>query len=100
MKSKLYYTAPSQEIFEEVRTVCISFRKEHQFNEDKVQLLVRLKNHKDNFMYMVAKLDRNNQTRLHNTISALASLAIGTRMLAGGMDLIHVPFEVEEVYSE
>lgn len=89
--SDLYYTAPSDELFNELKAACIENWKEVDHDNDKfgyaTQKINRIKdivNVQDNFMYMVAMFDQDNQALLAQKLSPECRLAIRERMLDGG----------------
>jgi hypothetical protein len=86
-----YYTPPTDEIFNEVKSVCIELWKEVDIDNDKfgyaTEKINRIKditNISDNFMYMVAMFDISNQQLLANKLSDDARQAIKERMIDGG----------------
>jgi divalent metal cation (Fe/Co/Zn/Cd) transporter len=79
MSDKLYYQAPSPEIYTEVRNVCAGIWMLYQDNEKADQVRLR-KNIKDNFMYCVAELDEDQQICLFNNISEKAKKEISDRV--------------------
>lgn len=82
MDKELYYTAPSQEIFDEVRKEAINIWVDlnPRFHHEKTDYLKKLENIRDNFMVIVAMFDCNNQRTLAIKISAEARKAISDRM--------------------
>lgn len=89
--SKLYYTAPSDEIFNEVKSKAISLwntrypeETSPHYAKEKTSRIENLKNIEDNMMYIVAMFDSDNQRELSRMISMEASMAIGDRMVDGG----------------
>lgn len=94
--NKLYYTAPTNEVFDEVKKASIELWKTyddtHGYASDKIGKISDIKNVSDNLMYMVAMFDSKNQVRLSRMISLEASDAIGTRMIDGGANRNSIPF--------
>ncbi|MDD5551468.1 MAG: hypothetical protein PHS34_09425 [Candidatus Omnitrophica bacterium] len=87
----LYYTPPKDEIFEEVRQVAMELWKEVDVDNDKygyatekINRIKDIKNVEDNFMYIVAMFDINNQAKLTNKLSEQARTEIRNRMIEGG----------------
>jgi hypothetical protein len=87
MDQKLYYTAPPQEIFDEVKTACIIIRNGYDnkfgYVDERIDAIKDIKNVKDNFMYMVAMFDVFNQEKLLKLISKEAQKAIYERLPEG-----------------
>lgn len=95
---KLYYTAPSDEIFNEVKEKSIELFAERypeeispQYAQEKISRIKDWDNIQDNVMSMVAMFDDNNQRLLAEKLSEQARQAIKERMVDGGMPeyLIH-----------
>ena len=86
--SKLYYTAPSDEIFNEIKASAIriwaGYNDDHGYATEKTQRILEMKNIEDNAMYMVAMFDQVNQGKLASILSAEAREAIRERMIDGG----------------
>ena len=58
----------------------------------KINSIKDIGNISDNFMYMVAMFDQENQTKLANQLSIPTREAIRDRMLDGGNPLFLIPF--------
>lgn len=88
-EAELYYTPPSDEIFEEVKQAAIdlwsTLGQTDDYREEKIGRIKNLCNIQDNLMYIVAMFDYHNQKKLAVTISAEASLEVRIRMIDGGM---------------
>jgi hypothetical protein len=84
----LYYLAPSDEIFNEVKEAAIkiwlTYDDKFGYATEKISRIENINNIKDNFMYIVAMFDFQNQIKLSSSLSLEAKLAIKERMLAGG----------------
>lgn len=87
----LYYTPPTDEIFNEVRNVCMELWKEVDTDNDKfgyatgkINRIKDIANVSDNFMYMIAMFDIENQAKLSNKLSNESITEIRNRMLDGG----------------
>lgn len=86
--TKLYYTAPSDEIFEEVKKRAIEIWKERAKEEtwdenylkEKLDRIKDLKNIRDNMMYIIAMFHTLIQNYLISTVSLDAQLAILNRL--------------------
>jgi hypothetical protein len=85
---------PSDHIFNEVKKAAIELWTDiadhPSYLEEKTGKLKSLENVRDNFMYIVAMFDLNNQHKLSFRISKDAREAIHDRLIAGGQprDLI------------
>ena len=68
MNESEYYKAPSQEIFDDIKQASISVWKTYddtfKYATGKIDRIKDLKNVRDNYAYMVAMFDRNNQFAL------------------------------------
>lgn len=92
--TSLYYTAPKDSIFEEVRSAYILIRLQgmidddgynlFQSQKDKIEWAKKLENIEDNIMSFVGKLDIINQIRLSRLISKETRKAIYDRLIDGG----------------
>ncbi len=89
--SKLYYTAPNEEQFEEMKAKAIELWTERYpadkspfYAEEKVNRIKDIQNVQDNFMYMVAMFDSNNQALLAEKLSPETRMAVRERMIDGG----------------
>jgi len=85
--TRLYYTPPSDEVFEEVRAAAIGVWKEYRdpdYVAEKVGRIAEIKNVGDNVMYIVAMFDHENRSKLAARISGTARAAIYERMVDGG----------------
>ena len=92
----LYYTAPSEAIFIEVKAQAImlwrSYSDEHGYASDKIKRIDDIENVSDNLMYMVAMFDTSNQNKLADQLSEEARLAIRERLEAGGSPAEYINF--------
>ena len=96
---QLYYTAPTQEIFDEVKEKAIEVWTEGYpedtspfYAQEKVSRIKDLENVQDNVMYMVAMFDINNQHLLSRKLSEEAKEAIRSRMIDGGSPVEFIVF--------
>ena len=64
----LYYTAPSQEMFDEIKREAIkiwqTYDNTHGYVDEKVGRIAQLRNIKDNYLYIVSMFDSHNQSKL------------------------------------
>lgn len=96
---KLYYTPPTDEIFEEVKKASINLWTERYpedtspfYAKEKVERIKDWKNVGDNVMSLVAMFDSTNQRILATKLSEEASKAVGDRMVDGGNQMYMIPF--------
>jgi hypothetical protein len=89
--SKLYYTPPTQKAFDEVKEKAMELWKEvdtdndkYGYASEKINAIKDIRNIEDNFMYMVAMFDENNQRKLANRLAQETKDAIRERMIDGG----------------
>jgi hypothetical protein len=72
MSVDLYYTAPSDEVFEEIRQAAIrlwqTYDNQFGYVDEKVNAIKDIANVGDNWMYMVAMFDDQNQGKLFATL--------------------------------
>jgi hypothetical protein len=94
--SKLYYTPPLQKLFDEVKNKCMevwnTYDDTYGYASEKIGRIKDLKNVSDNFMYMVAMFDMDNQKRLAKLLSEEAKKAIAERIKSGGTPDIYNVF--------
>ena len=91
MEAKLYYTAPSQEIFDEVQQAAIriwsTYDDTHGYSTEKINRVTALENVEDNFMVIFAMFDGVNQKKLLGKLSEDARREIILRLFDGGEDV-------------
>lgn len=80
---KLYYTAPSDEIFEEVKRKSIAIwmlldGDEYEINNS-IEYIQKIKNIKDNMMFIVAMFDNTNIQELFKHLSLKSKNALVDR---------------------
>jgi len=96
--AELYYTPPTDEIFNEVKNAAISIwstmGEEPSYSQGKIGRIRDIGNIEDNLMYMVAMFDMSNQRRLSKIISEEARKAISDRIVDGGGDHLN-PFNYD-----
>lgn len=68
MSQELYYTAPSDEIFKDIKDNAIKiwqgYDDTYGYASEKIDSIKNLINLKDNYMYIVAMFDNDNQHKL------------------------------------
>ena len=86
--SKLYYTAPAEEQFNEVKEKAIeiwnTYDDTYGYATGKISRIKDTKNFQDNFMYMIAMFDSSNQRKLAEKLSVETRKAVRDRMIDGG----------------
>lgn len=94
LEAKLYYTAPSDSVFEEVKEKAMEIwgTYDDPYKTDKQNRIKDIGNVKDNVMYIVAMFDHINQRKLAQELSVEARLAIRERMIDGGASEYLNPF--------
>jgi len=97
--TKLYYTPPADEIFDEVRAKAMILweiidtdNDKYGYATDKKNRIKDIGNVGDNFMYIVAMFDIHNQRLLANELSEEARNEIRERMIDGGNLLEYIVF--------
>lgn len=90
MEAELYYTPPTDEMFEEVREaskqVWNDYDDTHGYATEKINRIKDIGNVSDNFMYMVSMFDMGNQVKLSSYLSEETKKAVRERLLDGGME--------------
>ena len=86
--SKLYYTPPEEKQFNELKEKAIEIWKTYDnkfgYVDEKVNRIKDILNIEDNFMYMVAMFDSNNQTKLAKKLSDETRKSVRDRIIDGG----------------
>jgi hypothetical protein len=87
MENNLYYEAPSDAIFEEVKATAMqlweTYDDSYGYATGK-KPRIEIENVEDNLMYIVAMFDDTNQLKLSAKLSPEANEAIHARIIAGG----------------
>lgn len=72
IEEKEYYIAPKQKIFDDIKNAAINIWKTYDdtygYQSEKVNRIKDLTNVKDNYAYIVAMFDQQNQSRLLNAV--------------------------------
>ena len=96
MEAKLYYTAPSDEMFDELKAKAMEvwqgYDNEYGYATEKIDRIKDIGNVKDNFMYMVSMFDQDNQRKLAEKLSPDTRRAVRDRMIDGGNPEDLIPF--------
>ncbi len=84
----LYYEAPSDDAFEDMKKACLevwnSKGNDGGYRDEKIGRIKDIGNVGDNFMYMFAMFDINNQQRVVSLLEASTIEDVRERMKAGG----------------
>ena len=85
--TKLYYTPPTDKQFNELKEKAIEVWKEYDnqygYVDEKVNAIKDIGNIQDNFMYMVAMFDSDNQRKLAEKLSQETRKSVRERMIDG-----------------
>lgn len=88
--NKLYYTPPTDEVFNELVSAATliwsKYDDTYGYATSKINRIKDLENIEDNFMYIFAMFDQENQRKIFQTVSPECIEALKERMLDGGMD--------------
>jgi len=97
--SNLYYTPPSQEIFDEVKNKAMELWKaidtdndKYGYTTEKINRIKDLENVSDNFMSIIAMFSLNNQILLAHCLSRKECKEIRKRMIDSGMNEEYIVF--------
>lgn len=94
MDTKLYYAAPSEEAFEEMKKECMTQWGTHDntygYVDEKRARIEKIANVQDNFMYMLAMFDQNGQRGVISRLTFPTQQAVRERMLSGGNSPEHL----------
>ena len=94
--AKLYYIPPTDEQFNELKQKAIEIWKEYDnkygYVDEKINAIKDIGNIQDNFMYMVAMFDINNQRKLAEKLSQETRIAVKDRMIDGGSSPEYIVF--------
>lgn len=92
----IYYTPPEEDIFQELKQGAINIWKtysdQYGYSTDKINSIKDMNNVKDNFMFMVAMFDGENQRLLSSILSEKCKEQIRIRMESGGMPKEYIYF--------
>ncbi len=83
-KQKLYYTAPSDESFEDMKRCAIELWNEYDnsfsYVDEKVNAIKDLENVGDNFMFIYGMFDSTNQIKIANRLKNKTLKELGERL--------------------
>jgi len=92
----VYYEAPTDEQFEEVKAKCIeiwnTYDDTYGYATEKIDRVKNMENIQDNVMSIIAMFDPNNMTKLSILLSSETRKAISDRMISGGNPPEYNPF--------
>jgi len=81
---KLYYTAPKESVFKDLKKSAIkiwqTYDNQYGYVDEKVNKLKDLKNIADNFMFILAMFDSNNQQKVSKLVKKETWEAIEKRL--------------------
>lgn len=89
MEAKLYYTAPTDEAFNEMKAASIQVWQGYEnenYRNEKIGAIEKIQNVGDNFMYMFAMFDQDNQRKVVSQLSSATKDELRNRMIDGGND--------------
>ena len=85
INSKDYYKAPSQEVFEDIKQASIklwqTYDNTYGYVDEKVDKIKDMRNISDNYAYMVAMFDSDNQIKLINLLEREDSKELVTKLI-------------------
>jgi plastocyanin domain-containing protein len=94
--ARLYYSAPPQECFEDMKNCAIQIWKgydnEYGYADEKINQIKDIGNVKDNFMYILAMFDDINQRKMGDILLEETKSEARARMIDGGMPGYMLPF--------
>jgi hypothetical protein len=80
MSQENYYTAPSDEVFEEIKQKSIeiwqTYDDTYGYATEKIDRVKEIKNVKDNYMHIIGMFDSTNQAKLFIELSAETKIKI------------------------
>lgn len=86
----IYYIAPPDQLFDEMKRECIAQWNTHDntygYVDEKVNRIKDIKNVGDNFMYMLGMFDSDGQAAVVSRLSEDTKDALRDRMIDGGND--------------
>lgn len=95
MNADLYYTAPPEAAFEEMKKACMEVWGQYKnspgdYYEEKIARIKDIANVQDNFMYMLAMFDHINQGKVVRLLSEETKMELRDRMIAGGNEMSYL----------
>lgn len=86
MEKNLYYEAPADEQFEELKKAALALWNTYgdPYRSEKVGRIKNIQNVHDNFMYILAMFDSLNQRKVAANLSIETKQALRDRLKAGG----------------
>ncbi len=89
--AQLYYTAPSDEAFEDMKKACMSIwntmGNDGGYRDEKIARIEHIGNIEDNFMYMFAMFDIHNQRKVVNMLQESTKKELTERLVDGGNNI-------------
>jgi len=92
MEAELYYTAPDQDDFDDMKAAAMEIWSSYEdpYKTEKLDRIKDVQNIKDNFMYLFAMFDIHNQRRVVQLLKHKTCDALRARMLDGGNDEMYL----------
>lgn len=88
MKTQLYYTAPPDSHFKDLKEQALklwkSFNSHKSYIDEKVGRIENLENKQDNFMYIFSMFDPGRQKALMEELKESTAVSLVSRIVAGG----------------
>lgn len=84
--AKLYYEPPSEEAFTEMQSAAMHIWHGYDLKHEKAARVNDMKNIGDNFMYIFAMFDMNNQRKVVSMVSEATKKEIRDRLVDGGSE--------------
>lgn len=89
--SNLYYKAPPEESFEDMKRACLSVWEQYKnspgdYYKEKTARIPDMQNISDNFMYLFAMFDHINQRKVVQLLRKGTIEELRERLIAGGND--------------
>lgn len=92
----LYYEPHKDEQFNELKEKAIVIWKEYDntygYVDEKINCIKNINNISDNFMYIVAMFDLNNQFKLASKLTDKTRKSVRDRIIAGGQPVEYIVF--------
>ena len=87
--AKLYYTPPSDEVFTDMKSAATEIWNgyEDPYKSEKLDRIKDIQNVGDNFMYLFAMFDMNNQRKVVSSLSEKTRDELSARMIDGGNEV-------------
>ena len=92
---RLYYTAPTDEAFADMKAACLEVWGQYKdsaggYMDEKVARIKDITNVQDNFMFMLAMFDEDNQRKVIKLLQDHTCAAVRDRLRDGGNSPHHI----------